>query len=161
MKKIILIFIAALTLVGIGCKKGFLDVNKNPNQSTNASPELVFPAALANTVTRLDNAIGTFSFISAWMGYTAASGSYALSSSDPAATYKLTNQTAAGIFQGTYDNLADYNYVEKSAHDQQKPFLEGMAKIMKTVNYQVLVDLYNNVPYTEALQGTAVLHPKY
>jgi Starch-binding associating with outer membrane len=161
MKKIIITFTAALTLVGIGCKKGFLDVNKNPNQSTNASPELVFPAALANTAARLDNAIGTFSFISAWMGYVAASGSYALSSSDVAATYKLTNTSGAGIFQGTYDNLADYNYVEKAAHDQQKPFLEGMAKIMKALNFAELVDLYNNVPYTEALQGTSILHPVY
>ena len=32
---------------------------------------------------------------------------------------------------------------------------------MKAYNFQTLVDLYNNVPYTQALQGTSVSNPAY
>lgn len=160
MKKLLIFTFLAGGIILSGCKKDFLDVNVNPNQAATATPELVLPAALANTAARLDNAIGTFSFISGWLGYIAPSGSYALSSSD-FSTYKLTATFGAGIFDGTYDNLADYDFVEKKSNADGKPFLEGIAKIMKALNYQVLVDLYNNVPYSEALQGTAQLNTKY
>lgn len=160
MKKLLIFTFLGGSIILSGCKKDFLDVNVNPNQAATATPELVLPAALANTAARLDNAIGTFSFISGWLGYVAPSGSYALSSSD-FSTYKLTATFGAGIFDGTYDNLADYDFVEKKSNADGKPFLEGIAKIMKALNYQVLVDLYNNVPYSEALQGTAQLNAKY
>ncbi len=160
MKKLLLCTFIAGGIFLSGCKKDFLDVNVNPNQAATATPELVLPGALANTAARLDNAINNFSFISGWLGYVAPSGSYALSSSD-FSTYKLTATFGAAIFDGTYDNLADYDFVEKKSNEDNKPFLEGIAKIMKALNYQVLVDLYNNVPYTEALQGTANLNAKY
>ena len=40
-------------------------------------------------------------------------------------------------------------------------YLKGPAKIMKTMLYQQLVDMYGNVPYTDALKGTEVLAPKF
>ncbi len=160
MKKFILIFTSALTLVGAGCKKGFLDINTNPNQPTTAGPELVLPAALASTGAAFSNPIGGFSFISGWVGYIAISGSYALSSSD-FTTYQTTSDFGNGIFQGAYDNIQDYNFVETESHTQNKPFLEGIGKIMKAVDYKTLVDLFGTVPYFEALQATANIHPKY
>jgi uncharacterized lipoprotein YajG len=48
MKKIILILTVVFLIAG--CKKGYLDINTNPNQSTSADPSLVLPAALAVTV---------------------------------------------------------------------------------------------------------------
>ena len=36
-----------------------------------------------------------------------------------------------------------------------------MATVMKVYTYQVLVDLYDQVPYTDALQGAADLQPKF
>ena len=36
-----------------------------------------------------------------------------------------------------------------------------MATVLKVYTYQVLVDLYDQVPYTEALQGAANLQPKF
>ena len=50
MKKIFWVLITISVLAGSGCKKDYLDVNTNPNQSTSADPSLVLPAALASTV---------------------------------------------------------------------------------------------------------------
>ena len=49
-----------------GCKDSYFDINNNPNQATEAPPELVLPTAL--------NATGTyfatnFPFLNLWMGY--------------------------------------------------------------------------------------------
>ena len=60
-----------------------------------------------------------------------------------------------------YRNLEDYYYVETSAKAQIKPYYVAMAKTMKSVVFGQLVDLFNNVPYTQAFQGTMVITPKY
>lgn len=161
MKKIILIITIFASFFTVGCKKGFLDINSNPNQSTTTTPELVLPAALVNTAARVGNPFGTFSFVGGWVGYTAISSGYALSTND-FSTYNVTADFGdVGVWQGIYDNLADYYYVEQQAHATGKSFYEGIGKIMKAYNYQILVDLYNSIPYTQALQGTSSITPKY
>jgi len=40
-------------------------------------------------------------------------------------------------------------------------FYEGIARIMKAHNFAMLVDIYGNVPYSEALKGSQVTTPKY
>lgn len=42
-----------------------------------------------------------------------------------------------------------------------QPLLQGMAKIMKALHFQILVDTYGDIPYTSALQGTANILPTY
>src|SRR2546423_9777162 len=154
------LFIALAGLVIAGCKKDFLDINKNPNAATTATPELVLPSALVTTAIRMNPMASPNTWFNGWMGYWAISGSYAISSSD-FTTYKQTTGTGDAFFQGTYRNLNDYNYVEVQSKAQNKPFYVAVAKVMKAYNFQELVDLFGNVPYSEAFQGTANLHPKY
>jgi Starch-binding associating with outer membrane len=158
MKKIFLILTSVSLIAGIGCKKGYLDVNTNPNQSTAADPSLVLPAALATTVA---NWYPGPTYIAEWMGSWAVSGSYALSGSDPGPTYKQTTGIGDGLWQSVYDNMEDYQYIEDKANANGQPFLEGAARIMKAFNYQHLVDLFNDVPYSQALKGVAFLRPTY
>ena len=156
-----IIGITALAIVALSsCKKDFLDINRNPNAATTATPELVLPSALATTGARMNPASAPNTWYNGWMGYWAISGSYAISSSD-FTTYKQTTGTADGIWQGTYDNLEDYYFVKTQAHAQNKPFYEAAARVMMSYNFQILVDLFGNVPYTEAFGGTGNIHPKY
>ena len=141
----------------MGCKKGFLDINSNPNSATNTSPELVLPTAITVTAS---GQINNYAFISEWLGYWAPSGSYAISSSDNA-SYKQTTGFGNGIFVGAYRNLEDYDYVEQAAKVNKTPFYEAAAKAMKAYVFQQLVDLFNNVPYSDALHGTGSIQPKY
>ncbi len=92
----------------MGCKKGYLDVNTNPNQSTSADPSLVLPAALAVTVANWYPGPTT---ISEWMGSWAVSGSYAINANDPGYNYKMTTDFGDALWQSIYDNLEDYQYI--------------------------------------------------
>ncbi len=169
-RQYIIIALAFATAAGLGsCKKSFFDINHDPNNATNASPELVLPNAQGATgavqviglITPQINFGPSYINWQGWMDYWAPSGSYAINSSD-IASYKITNTFGDfGIWQANYDNLEDYNYVEKSAAAQSKPFYVGAAKIMKALVFQQLVDNYDNVPYTDAFQGTTVIQPKY
>jgi len=157
MKKLIIFFSGIIMVAGVGCKKDYLDINHNPNSATNTTPELVLPNALNVTASRQ---IVSYTFISGWMGYWAVSGSYALNTSD-FSTYKQTTDFGDGLWRNIYDNLEDYDYIEKAGASQNKPFYEAAAKIMKAYNFQQLVDMFNNVPYTNAFQGTAQILPTY
>ena len=158
MKKQFTIFSTAILVIGLGgCSKNYFDINNNPNAATNASPQLVLSNAL--TVTAANQEI-PFNFLNAWLGYLGQSGSYATGAGD-IASYKQTTNFGDGLWQSRYHNLSDYNYVEQSGKAQNLPFYVATAKIMKAFVFQQLVDMFNNVPYTQALQGTNIITPKY
>src|SRR5450432_293778 len=156
-----LIIIAGVSLSG--CGKSYLDINTpNPNAATSATPELVITNAMTVTASgQVTNpALGPLLFISGWMGYWAPSGSYAQNSSD-VASYFQTTGFADAYWIGAYRNLEDYYYVETSAKTQLKPFYVATAKAMKSLVFAQLVDVFNNIPYSQAFQGTLVINPKY
>ncbi len=156
-KQIIGYFLIVSLMVCAGCSKNFLDINTNPNSATNTTPELVLPNALK--VTAGYELVG-YTWLCGWMDYWAPSGSYATSATD-VASYNQTNDTYSGSWGYYYHNLEDYDYVEQQSAAQNKPFYEAAAKIMKTFVFQRLVDQYGNVPYSQALQGTKAILPKY
>jgi len=153
-----LILIAAVALSS--CSKSYYDdVNVNPNQSTNASVDLVLANALKTTAAPQ---VTTYAILSEWMNYWSPSGSYAINSSD-GSSYKETTDFADnnGMWSNIYNNLEDYAYIEKTATANNQYFYVAAAKTMKTYLYQQLVDMFNNVPYSEALKGADNLTPKY
>ncbi len=167
MKRKYIIIAATLLATGFGsCKKSFFDINQNPNNPTGASPDLVLSTAI--TATADEQVIGqvtqfgfSYPFWQDWMGYWAPSGSYAINAGDQA-SYKITNTFGDfGIWQANYDNLEDYDYIEKAGASTNKPFFQGAAKVMKAIIYQQLVDCYEDVPYSEALEGTSKILPKF
>ena len=157
MKKIFLILTTVSLVAGVGCKKGYLDVNTNPNQSTSADPSLVLPAALAVTVAEWYPGSAAHS---GWMGSWAISGSYAISTID-FSTYKMTTDFGDAQWQRIYDNLEDYQYIIDKASANNQPFLQGVGKIMKAYQFHHLVDLWDDVPYADALKGALSLRPAY
>ncbi len=153
-----IILIGAVVLAG--CSKSYYDqVNINPNNSTNASVDLVLAAALKQTAAPQ---ITTYAIFSEWMNYWSPSGSYAINSSD-GSSYKQTTDFADnnGFWSNIYDNLEDYDYIERTATANNQYFYIAAAKTMKAYLYMQLVDMFSNVPYTEALKGASNLTPKY
>lgn len=153
--------VAAVLLMG-SCKD-YLDINTNPNDATSSTPDLVLPAALNVTAGGTSgvanaqitaNEIGHF-----WAGHWSPSGSVSGFVSEK--TYNIPGNFSTAVWTVSYDNLADYNYIEQAATTGNRPALVGIAKTMKVYVFQRLVDTYGNVPYTEALQGPANLRPKY
>lgn len=155
MKQKIYSIFAATALLLSSCTGDYLNINDNPNDAVSATPELVLSAALNNTAGRLGhNQIGNF-----FGGYWAPSGSYSGFIEERQFDYGATYGT--GVWNSVYDNLQDYQYILDKAATQKWFAVSGIAKVMTAYNYQILVDAYGNVPYSDALKGTTSIRPKY
>jgi len=153
--------IIALVMVGftmMGCKKSFLDINTNPNQATENSitPDLALAAQLAASAAR--NA-GSYDFLNRWLGCWSASGSYSLGTVEM--SYNIINDSYSGIWNGIYYNVNQYKSIEKKAADLDWKFYQGISEIMQAFEISVLVDIYGNVPYTEAWDLSTYIRPAY
>lgn len=163
MKKITAIILSGLVLLGSSCSK-YLDINNNPNQATSATPELLLPQAITYTGSML-NAYNSYG--AQIGGYAANAGGYGgfgtlitynYSSSD----YRTLFSTDNTGNQSTYDNLEDYQSVlDQTAGIATYSYFNAAARIMRAFNFQLLVDTYNDVPYTDALKGASKLTPTY
>jgi hypothetical protein len=155
MKNIFYIAIVLILLVVSACKKDFLDINTNPNILPTTTPNFVFTAALNNTA---DNMVPVNETGSYWSGQWTQSNSYI--NTTTLFSYIFT-ENDFNNWDGYYDNLNDYQFVIDNADANDMKFLKGPAKVMKALLYQQLVDMYGNVPFTDALKGIKSLAPKF
>lgn len=155
MKQIYVYLLASLVLVSTGCKKDYLNVNTNPNALPTATPSFVISNAMNISAASLvsPNELGMM-----WSGHWTQSNGYILATTT--FQYQFTNNDY-NYWDGTYDNLYDYQFVLDNAAAYKQEYLFGPAKIMMAFNFQKLVDLYGNIPYSEALKGVKVLAPKF
>ena len=160
MKKIIQSLTLALLLFAgvISCKKDSFNINLNPNQATDSTIvyNFILPAAQNNTARVVARNWG---WLQNYLGYWARSGTYAPNTQEE--TYELTTNFQTQIWTNIYDNLYDYQSMQASANKAGAGFYEGIARIMKAHDYALLVDIYNNVPYTNALKGNGNTTPSY
>jgi hypothetical protein len=157
MKKYISLFVVGIGMIAGGCNKHF-DINQNPNQVTETSvtPDLATAAQLSASANRNS---GTYAFLNRWMGYWSASGSYSRSTVEM--SYAITNDFGSGIWNGIYYTVNQYKSIEKKAADLNWKFYQGISKIMQGMEVATLVDVYGNVPYTEAWDLATFVRPKY
>jgi hypothetical protein len=157
MKKIHAIIFTGLILLGATSCKKYFDINTNPNAATAASPENILPQALTASAGNL-NAFNTYG--AQLGGYMANAGGYG--GFGVAITYNFTTSNWTNLWSGVYDNLEDYQTImDKATVDPAYTYYSAVARIMKVLNYQMLVDAYNDVPYSAALRGVSKLTPVY
>lgn len=154
MKKYFIIGMAVLTVVS--CGKKYLNVNVNPNQATQTSASYIFTNGLNGTARNQSGGLHITG--GSWSGYYGHSTSFTGGGQEK--TYSFTNNDF-NFFDGMYDNLADYQYVIDHAVADGVKHLVGPAKIMQCYVYQKLVDIYGNVPYSQALKGASFPTPAY
>jgi hypothetical protein len=150
MKKNILILITGIMVFMSSCSKDFLDVNeKNPNSPSVVDPKLVLPAA-QNAIAATMNNPRRFDFVYLWHGLWSISAGY----SQPQALtqYKPTNSTYQNTFIELYLAGNNLDVIEQQSGDAKNANFRAIAKIMKAYIFQNLVDLYGDVPYTEAFK---------
>lgn len=152
--------IAVLFLL-TACSKNYLDINNNPNKPSDVAPGLVLTNALNGTGKGTTGSSDFYQFASTWIGYWNYSG--AVSAFAEERSYRFTSNygPAVGIWNNLYRNLQDYDYVEKQGIALKNPFYVAVAKTMKAYDFHNLVDVFNNIPYSEALKSTAAIRPAY
>jgi hypothetical protein len=158
MKKLSII-LAILLVAGTSCEN-FLGVNEtNPNSASSVPANLLLPAALNNTAD-IYNSPRNFFFVYAWHGAMAVAGNYVANTT--LTQYNLLNSSYQGNWANIYLNLQNYDYLEKISTDPKDNYFAAIAKIMKAYQFQNLVDIWGDVPYSEALKtGEGILKPAY
>ena len=157
-----IIYASALTVLmiaaGTGCSKNKFEINANPDDVTDVSvtPSVLLPGALQATATSIAS---EWWFIDWWMSHGARSGSY--QSFNEEETYKFTNDFHNTIWTGLYANANNYDIMINKAIESGAGTYEAIGRIMKSHNFQILTDVYGNIPYSEAFKGTTAATPKY
>jgi hypothetical protein len=153
------IFIALLAFILFSCND-YLDVNTSPNsvQTSLVTPNLALSAAETNTFRNFSttaNQLGNV-FMQNWgPNVNSFTGGYTQEF-----TLNLSNTFYASIWDQTYRTLGNFQAILNSTspnYDNHK----AIARIMKAFYMQYLVDLYGDVPYSQALQFAANTTPKY
>lgn len=151
-KKINIIWLTALSVILLfipSCTKKDFDINSpNPNQPSTVTPDFVLSAALASSANIVLG--GDESFANFWMGYWSPYGEQ----SPSVLSYNLTTSSYSGNWDDSYITLENYKFIEDNSRLAERAYFLAISKIMIAFHYQRLVDLYNNVPYTQALNST-------
>ena len=161
-KNIVLKSMLLLLSFGIfSCSEDFLDVNDNPNDPPVSTPALTLPVAQQSFVmlngTTMVN-LGQFmvynwSVPSNW------------SAMGDEMRYQVTSNFYTTIFETSYlDIFRDLTYIENYEDPSgavSYAAYDVIAETIKGFQYQLLVDLYGDVPYTEANLRIANPTPAY
>lgn len=150
--------LTALSLTFAGCSD-FLDVNENPNQTTEALPSLVLPSAQAAIGMVLGNHYQIYG--SMWSQYWTQNRS--------SSQYKIVDQY---LLQGSgfdrpwqilyADGMEDLQLIINQANAEPVKQYAAIAMILKAYDLQMLTDAFGDIPMKEALQGEALnLNPHY
>jgi hypothetical protein len=154
------ILLASWMLVAVfsSCKKTYFDINTNPNQpiDANIEPYALLPGSLNSTANHVSTG---YTFLMRWMGFIATSSGVAPSVEEE--SYNISTGFNTGCYSTIMDINYDFQVMENKAREKNMVFYIGVAKIMKSLNFARLVDVYGNVPYSQALQGLKYITPKY
>lgn len=144
-----------------GCKRDFFDVNENPNNPAESTPRLTLPVAQAEIATMQGTRL---TYLGQFIMYNWATPSN-WSANQEFARYNVNANFFSDIFENSYigplKNLTYIeNYVDESGTIDYSIY-KGIATILKAYQYQLLVDLYGDVPYSDANQRRLNISPKY
>lgn len=149
---------ATLLLTATSCEE-FLDVNVDPNNPTEVSPDLVLPTAMQYTARyigedRYLNHLGNM-FMYNW------SQSDGFSWYEDEFLYDVNSSFYIQLFNFAYSNALKQYQILDQPEDSTMANYAAIAKIMKSYHFQILVDLYGDIPYTEALLRKDGATPAY
>jgi len=148
--KLIFLFICGGLMALQGCKKGYFDLNQNPNQVTTPSlPSLLSTATHKSGI----NNYNVGSITSTYVQYLANPSAAAASD-----IYQEVDHT--GTWDALYYAMADITDLKNLAIAQGAHEYTGVANILLSYNLSLVTDLWGDAPFSEAFSPT-ILTPKY
>lgn len=155
MKKI-LYLIASICLLS-SCDS-YLDVNEDPNYPTEVPNSLLIPSAENFLSARLGENIFNFTgFFAQYWDQAVEANQY-----NDEAEYNILQPFFNASYRNLYAGaLEDLEVVKKQATTDEAWGDYLVATVLRAYTYQVLVDLMDQAPYSEALQGNANSMPKW
>lgn len=162
MKKILIPILGMTVLTFFNsCSNEFLDVNENVNQqyADQATPKDRLAAAEHEVYRTQSNTMNRFGnlMMNAW------AGNVYFYASPYGDEFKMRadSQFYDDIWDNLYLGVANYQAIIDNPAAAKFPHHVAVAKVMKAYYMQMIVDLYNDAPYSEAFKGQAIKNPKY
>lgn len=157
--KTLKIFLPFIALLLFSCTD-YLDINKTPNSPTSdiVPPNLILAAAHTNTYRTLATTANELGNV--WMNnwganVNAFTGGYADEFS-----LAINNSFRQAIWNNIFINSGNYSKIIDSEFPNYERH-KAISKIMKSYYFQYLVDLYGDIPYSEAHLFGANITPAY
>lgn len=141
--------VPAFILSFVGCSD-FLGVNDNPNATTEASPSGLLSSSIHST-SQANYSAG--SVTSYYVQHFASPSASALD--------RYYEVRMDGTWYDVYNTLSDLQDLIDVANQQNSPHYTGAAKVLMAINLGLATDLWGQIPYSEALQGSEELTPSY
>lgn len=139
-----------ILIVSVGCEK-YLNINDNPNAANNPP----ISGLLANTTYLTSNNVY---LIGDWVSYYS---QYFASPSNgsPTDTYDQTDNS--GSWGGIYNVLTDLYDMRKIARENDWKAYMGIADIASAINLSMAMNVWGDMPFSEAFIGVSNLVPKF
>lgn len=148
--------IAAAGLLLTACQDQLEETNTNPNEAIKAQPEYLLANAIksnADLTLGSDASMETTTlFVQHWakIQYT-----------DPD-KYTVSIANVQNVWTNLYSQgLTDFATIIKLGEESGNTNYQAVGLILKSWSFQLLTDLYGNIPYSQALKLEETLTPKY
>jgi hypothetical protein len=150
----------ASVLILPACEKDFLDINTDPKNPTDLPLTQILPSAetglafnLSMNIAGLNAAASTF--VHQLVNFRVEE--YVVDGTNFQNAWSQSGGTY-GLYSGT---LKDLETVIEKGKAGNAPHFVGIAQVQKAYIFSILVDLFGDVPYSEALKGNEFLTPKF
>ena len=156
MKKYILL-IAAIVLLGSSGCKSWMDINHNPNDASASviTMDLLLPAAEYMILNNHANSTYSMQLSQYLTKSGEVSGNYTFLSGD------IMPQNLDSWWNTYYQMNSNLKLIYDKAVAQEDPAYQGIALTLLAVNYQRMVDIWQNIPYTQACRPAEFTQPEY
>ena len=130
----------AVFAVATGCDSRFEDVNSNPNEPEQVTPNLLLPNILRSSVnTSVNTAHATGNLVLQYV-----------SKVSFATEIDRYNWAGVGYWEAYYDDLRNVSDMIRIAQERENPNFEGVWLVMKSWIFSMLTDAYGRDPFSEA-----------
>ncbi|TCD02879.1 SusD/RagB family nutrient-binding outer membrane lipoprotein [Pedobacter psychroterrae] len=154
MKKIILMITMVSVFTISSCKKGFLDVNTDPNNPTETTPNFLLPSIISNSLV-----MQAFESYQMTGLFTQNIGRRGAPNSGVEQFFLAPNVRP---FQDTYQIVGtNIPPMIQIAQNEGSAYYVGAGKVMFGMILAHATDLLGDIPYTEAFQPALTISPKY
>lgn len=156
--RLFLFTVLAVAISATGCKK-YLDVNSDPNRVTDSTvtAELIFTQA--ENAVGVREASGDWGVFDQWIGYFSSNGDFAPQQN--IITYNTDFSFSNNLWGNHYNVLFDLYLSKNKALASGDTLVAGASMVLSAKLWQELVDIYGNIPYSQAFQTPKNTTPAY
>lgn len=151
-KSIILVLL--LNVIWSSCSNE-LDINDDPNKPTDVPLNVLLTASEANLAYTLGGGATRIpaSIVQHYAGHRGQPLEYG--------QYNITASATDNLWTNLYEVMYDLRSIQSKAKESDSKIYLGISQILEAYTITVTTDLFGDVPYTEALQGSVNINPKY